>query len=266
MTFFHETSSLPEDTSAVLRWIEALYGRNAIDDPTWISAGLYQVIALWAQTADRHVVIRIAPDSPRSLRDIFCLNLARARADTIIITGKILRDEPHLRYEIAPGLRRWRRELLGLQKLPELVVLTRTMPDPNHPALRGPSPSLIYTTSEIAKKARSAGLEVHPDEQPSLAKLVRWLRARGQKNLCLEAGARTTADLYSLPANRNDPTIDELMLSRYAGSILPNHLRGLSFPSLHGLGRYFDLPADDPSMQPPTELWTFSRMRRMSQL
>ena len=91
--------------------LEALWGTRTLP----VDAGVLHVVATWFD-GESHRVIRITPRSPKSETDFFVLNLARARADAIITTGRILRDEPELEYALpsawAGSLIAWRQAAL----------------------------------------------------------------------------------------------------------------------------------------------------------
>ena len=97
----------PDDVDALAR---RLFGAVPIDD------GVVHVTALWAPPEGERRTLLIGEHSPKSDHDFFSLNLARARADAILVTGKILREEPTLRYdlqgagELPAALAAWRRE------------------------------------------------------------------------------------------------------------------------------------------------------------
>jgi hypothetical protein len=82
-----------KDAASVTRLAQQLYGPGF--EPR---EGVLHVTAV-AGLARR--TLRIDEHTPKSLADTVALNLARARADAIVITGKLLRDEPALSY--APG-------------------------------------------------------------------------------------------------------------------------------------------------------------------
>jgi hypothetical protein len=132
--------------------------------------------------------IAIGPHSPKSATDFFLLNLARARADAIVTTGKILRDEPAVEHRLqgADGepaaLAAWRRERLGKREPPCSVVLTTGREiDLFHPLFRS-APRVIILTGESAAGA--------------LRERAASCRGRGRRAACAEPGRRARLSPY----------------------------------------------------------------------
>jgi len=98
--------------SAVAKRVQELYGDELLED-----AGVVQVCSAWRDAQGVLRSVRVGPHAPRSETDGFALALARARADVIVTTGQILRDEPGLQHEIgsASGIdfAAWRRGWVG---------------------------------------------------------------------------------------------------------------------------------------------------------
>ena len=237
---------------------------------------LIHILALWALPGGKHKVMRITEQTPRSAHDRFALDLSRARADSIIITGQILRDEPHLQYSLPEGLLQWRRSVLRKHERPRLVVLSRGLPDPDHPALHGHFKPLIYSQRAAPS---DYPFEVVHDPDASLGALVTHLHrvhkpSAWPVSISLEAGATLCAPLYLAPTSPNTPRVDELLLTRYHGDSLPKSVIGPEFPSFPALTRYFELSADETtlssedihekSFSEPSGLWTFSRLHLTS--
>lgn len=189
-------------------------------------------VAAVASEGDLHRVLRIGPHAPKSELDLFVLNLARAWAEAIVVTGAVLRAEPELRYELegpgdaARGLVEWRREAMGIEQAPELVVLTRGDDLPlDHPALHGWARPLVYTTRESAQRLAEAGVRVVGAEAPSVRGAIAHLSAEGAHTIAIEAGPTATGGLYDAPS-----PVDELWLSVYEGP-LDARARGGLLPS-----------------------------------
>ena len=189
--------------------------------------GVLHVVACWRAGPDALSVMKIGPEAPRSGDDFFSLNLARARAQAIVVTGKILREEPRLRYDLQgpgdlpAGLAAYRRAL-GLRAPPLLVVLTSGRGlDLGHPALSSWARPVIFTGVEAA--ARLAGsIRAVGVERPSLRAALGWLAAEGIRGVSIEAGPSTAMGLY-------DPmAVDELALSVFEGD-LPAGVEGGAF-------------------------------------
>lgn len=191
--------------------------------------GVLHVVAVHAEGASRRV-IRIGDHAPKSATDFFALELARARADAIVITGAILREEPELRYELSSGLAAFRRDVLGLRDPPRLLVLTRGDIPLDHPALHGAARPILFTSAEAAPALRArTGLEIAAVPAPSARLALAFLRSeRGCRSVSVEAGPTTAVPLYDEPC-----AIDELALSVFGGALDPR-ARG---------GRFLDEPA-----------------------
>jgi len=84
------------DAASVDRAALALFG-SPLDTRPAVSHST----AVWRADEDQPVLsIRINEHSPKSELDFLALHIGRARADAIIITGKILREEPELTYDL----------------------------------------------------------------------------------------------------------------------------------------------------------------------
>lgn len=173
--------------------------------------GVVQVVAT-TQADDGLRVLRIEARTPRSDTDRFILGFSRARADAIITTGKILRDEPELRYDLPlperEGLLAWREEVRRQTASPQLIVLTRDPElDLDHPALHSWASPILYTTPSVAERWKPH-FEAVGDPACSLRSAVAWARRRGAKVISIEAGPRTARNLYRDPC-----AVDEVLLS-----------------------------------------------------
>ena len=78
--------------------IRTMYGTDLPLD-----GGVIHPTAQWRAPDDRYVTLRLNADTPTSRHDRFALNLSRARADALITTGKILREEPGLDTDLIGG-------------------------------------------------------------------------------------------------------------------------------------------------------------------
>ena len=82
------------------------------------------------------------------------MQLGRARADAIIISGKLLRDEPQLSYEPtgpwAGPLQTWRKTKLLRTTPPTIWIMTKSGDLPAaHPVFaKDQAPCTVYTGSE----------------------------------------------------------------------------------------------------------------------
>lgn len=264
--------------------LRGLYGEpflRSAGDP----AGVVHVTALWRASASELRNMRINDDTPRSASDLVALNGARARADAIISTGKILRDEPGLGFDLSNfgdtgrSLAAWRAQILGKPEPPYLLVLTsgRDLPRESpletwHPALRGWARPIVYTSNAAADSIdRSAGTSVRVvgAEQPDIRTAIAYLRAQLDcRTILIEAGPSTANALYDDPV-----AVDELLLSVYRGGDLPATVRGGPSVAPARLAELFgveaaqrvmrDRPSDGRAGQPsPDDSWSFWRLLR----
>lgn len=218
------------------REIEALYS-----DELPRRAGVVHVASVWSAPDGARFNMRIGPETPKSPTDAFVLSLARARADAIVTTGRILREEPLLgSADFARdrfGLEAWRRDAMGRVGPPLVVVLSRGVGiDLGHPVFAA-GPTLIWTgeaaAADLAPQAEGRGIEVIGRAAPGLLDAIHHLRAdRGLESVVVEAGPSTSAVLYEKPGD-----IDELMLSQCHAATLPDGVRGRRFPRSDTLER-----------------------------
>lgn len=225
-----------DDVDAALRRV---YGANLAS-----ATGVVHVAAVWQAAPERHVVIAIGEGAPASAHDFFALQAARARADAIITTGRNLRAEPALRHALrgasAPGLAAWRRERLGKDRPPILLVLTsgRDLPVDHvalrgHPALRdaelhdaelhGACTPLLFTSHEGAASLPDTPVHIVSVAEPGIRAAIAHLGAVGCRTIVIEAGPSTAAALYEPPV-----LVDELLLSVFHGA-LPAHAQAGDF-------------------------------------
>jgi riboflavin biosynthesis pyrimidine reductase len=235
--------------------LRRMYGANLAP-----ATGLVHVAAVWQAAPDRLVTIAIGEDAPASAHDFFALQAARARADAIITTGRILRAEPALTHDLqgsaAPGLTAWRRERLGKQQPPILLVLTsgRDLPM-HHPALHATSTPLLFTSHAAAARLPDTPIHVLSSNAPDLRAAIAHLRACGCRTILVEAGPSTASALYQPPV-----AVDELLLSVFHGA-LPARAQAGDFVSPARiracLPRASTALADQPS-----DSWQFLRFLR----
>jgi hypothetical protein len=147
------------------------------------------------------------PRAPRSRWDRLVLDLSRLRAEAIVITGAILREEPRLSYAFDPG---WAgafaalRRALGLRERPLLVVLTRAGVHRDHPALSSNVEGLVL------------------EHAPSLAHAIEVVRGRGARAISVEAGPSVARELYRDPAS----PLGELLVHRFEDDLPDDALVG----------------------------------------
>ncbi len=184
------------------------------------TAGCVQTMATWLDPDARRVALRISAATPRSETDFFLLNLARARAEAIVTTGNILREETEVTHTLqGPGslpeaLADWRRNVLGLREPPWLLVLSsgRAL-EPDHPTFRAPVRPVLFVPEEAAAALaeRFEGTaQVEGAARTGAREAVAWLRANGAANVTVEAGPTASAPLYDEPC-----LVDEIWRSTY---------------------------------------------------
>lgn len=201
--------STPADVEALAG---AMFGDLALLD----REGVVHVTALHSSPDGALYNLLVGPGSPQSAYDRFALQLARARADVLLVTGRILRDEPELRYVLPEPLAAWRAGRTGTR--PKLIVLTSGEGlELAHPALDGAwVDPVIFTGVEAATRLRShAHLTVVGHPQPSAATALAWARDEGARTLVVEAGPSTTLELYRAGL------IQQLALSVFRGPVRP---------------------------------------------
>jgi riboflavin biosynthesis pyrimidine reductase len=206
---------MSESLSSISDEIEDLFGVRELPR----NAGVLHVTALSLHPEELRT-IAIDEHSPQSKRDTFALQLGRARADVIIITGKLLRDEP--RYDIrlpeTGDLRTWRKKVMDREEDPELWVLTRSGDlDPQHPIWNAIARPVVFTGEFGARQLEGVlpGVERIIVDEPSMRAAIEAASARGATSVVLEAGPSTTRDAH------REGLVDELMLSLFHGPFDP---------------------------------------------
>ncbi len=226
---------------------------------------LSHITALWEQASGPLRTIRINEHAPKSALDWFVLNASRARADAIITTGQILRDEPSLTYSLSgPNalervLLRWRRERWGLSEPPWLLILTSgKRVDYTHPAFRGWARPVIFTSDQEASRyLADAPCPVVSDATPDLVRAVQHLRAQREcSSVSIETGPTTSRALYEEPL-----ALDEALVSVFKGRSLPTQAQGEPFVDLSELRARFSTESAQ-AHQEPSGPWSFYRFTR----
>lgn len=215
----------PADVDALAR---DLYGPDFCGpdfDPT---PGVVHVTSAWRTPAGTLRTILINDSSPKSAYDFFVLNFSRARADAIVITGKILREEENVSHrlqgEAATALERWRRERRGESAPISLVLSSGRGLDLDHRLFQDAERAVVYTSEEgrqrLAGPAQERGIEVVAGA--GIRGAVTWLRDQGAGTIAIEAGPSSAQQLYRAPI-----LVDELLLSVYEEPHLPAAAVGL---------------------------------------
>jgi len=245
----------------VSRAVRTVYGSDLSG-----AAGIIHATAVWRGPSGDLVTLNINTDTPPSRHDRFVLNLTRARADAILTTGKVLREEPSVtpmligsHDEVAP-LADWRRVVLGKEGYPLALVLTsgRSL-DLDHPFFRGPIPVIVFTghdaASEIMPAALERSIEVVSHATPSVTAAVAFLQKEmGSDTVAIEAGPSTSLQLY-----RPSLMVDELLLSEFLGPTLPPSVKGAPFLDPEAIGQAFPNRSEPYAVEEPSGPWRFRR-------
>jgi hypothetical protein len=249
------------DAASVDRAARALFG-SPLDTRPAVSHS----IAVWRATEDAPLVtIRINEHSPKSELDFLALHIGRARADGIIITGKILRDEPGLCYDLhadprwGDALANWRERRWGLCEPPWLLILTATGEfDFRHPVFHGWARPLIFTSDRTAtRKLAAAPCPVVADVEPGIQRAIRHLQvARECECVSIEAGPSTVRALYERPV-----PVKELLLSVYLETSLDPRAQGESLIKLSEVRSMFRSETS-ATHRDGDQHWSFHRFRR----
>jgi riboflavin biosynthesis pyrimidine reductase len=248
----HEISAAED----VLAAMELLWGETAP------ARGVLHVAAAWQAPDARLVVMKICDRTPKSAWDFFVLNLARAQADAIITTGRILREEPELRHDLqgpaAEALADYRKTLLGKTEPPMTLVLTSGRElDLDHPLFAGSTRPLIYTSAgdRLASEARRRALPLVIDPQADLRRAVSHLRVQTKAaTVSIEAGPSTTRSLYAPPL-----AVDVLALSLFESERLEASLQGGDLPSRRALETLFSHRSSGLIEETRDGTWRFCR-------
>ncbi len=249
------------DAQSVDEAAEALFGSPLGELPA-----VSQSTAVWA-VPDSQVLstIRLDEHAPKSDLDFLALHIARARADAIVITGKILRDEPELRYDLCADPRwgnalvQWRKTRWDMDEDPWLLVLTsgRALSF-EHPVFRSGVRPLIFSDDRGASRYLSdSPYPVIADRSPCLRSAIKHLQqAHECRCVSIEAGPSTSRSLFDAPL-----ALDELLLSVYESPELDPRSQGDPFISLNVLQTL--MPQVSMSRhQDASGQWAFRRLRR----
>ena len=249
------------DVFSVDRAARALFG-SALDTRPAVSHSF----AAWrAAEGEPLVTIKINEHSPKSELDWLALHLSRARADGIIITGKILRDEPNLTYSLhadprwGDALEAWRERRWGLLDPPWILILTgRGEIDFDHPVFHGWGRPLIFTTDRAAtRKLAAAPCPVVSDAAPDIRRAIQHLQlSRNCECVSIESGPSTARPLYERPM-----VIKELLLSVYLDPDLDERARGEPLVPLSTVRRLFHNETS-ATHRDDGKHWSFYRLRR----
>ena len=226
------------------------------------NGGVLQSAAVWFTDSGQYQTLKIGESTPRSPTDDFLLAFNRSRADAIVTTGQILRDEPALCFDVAGNLGRdlgdWRKDALGRSQAPWIVVLTRGGQLPwGHPVVASDR-TLILTGQEASVPEPPDSSKIIRRAAPGLIDTIAFLRTEmGCETMLIEAGPSTSSVLY-----QTDDNVDELMLSVCREDRLPPGVRGRAFPSAATLVSAGLHEVSSRSVQEASGLWSFHRWLR----
>jgi riboflavin biosynthesis pyrimidine reductase len=222
--------------------------------------------AAWSRGEDAALTtIRINEHSPKNDLDFLALHIARARADAIIITGKILREEPKLSYDLradprwGDALVSWRERRWGLCDPPWLLILTSGHElDFDHPVFHGWMRPMIFTSDRAAtRRLAAAPCSVVQDDAPDIRRAIHHLQvSRECECVSIEAGPSTVRALYDRPM-----AIKELLLSVYIEASLDDRAQGPPLVKLSDVRAMFRSETS-ATHRGQGQHWSFHRFRR----
>lgn len=234
---------------------------------TPMGTGIIHPTAVWQGPMDCLVTLATGESMPRCGHDAFVLGLARARADVIITTGRVLRHEPTLDHRL-PGevlgeaLLDWRLRRLGKERPPATVILSSGRElDLDHPVFRHWTRPMVYTSREgqwiLESRAADHGVEVIAADQPSIQGAVEAVRRElGAATIDLEAGPGVASELY------NSGAVDELLLSTYEAPRLDAQAEGPLFLAASEVSSYFGDPVGETQVEAANGPWRLRRYCR----
>lgn len=233
----------------------------------WSSAsGVLHVAAIHGES---NRILAIGPRSPVSPMDRFVLGFTRARADVLVSTGAILRAETGLVHRYGEtdaeeaALVAWRADRLGRRQRPSLLMLSESGRfERDHPAFAG-GRGWIWTTSVGAEVIGRPppGFEVVVAEEAgaSVERALDFvLRSSPGGTVSIEAGPTVTRSLY---ASAEGCPVDELLLSRFDGSVHPDAM-GPAFAEVGAPLRCLGPARSSRQFDEESGAWTFMRLRR----
>jgi len=233
-------------------------------------AGTIHTAAIWDGPHGPRV-IAIGPHAPASQTDSFLLHLSRARADVILTTGKILRNEPTLAHDLgvaagfADALLDYRKRHVGKPKRARVVVLTSGDIDFTHRALHGWAEPWVFVPAtarrELDERASMHGVKLVRFPVLDLESALSALADDGATTISIEAGISTTSSRYA-----NGWGFDELVLSRYVEPSIDSRAIGSAFPERAELERIYGAPTAQFDVTEPSGAWSVERYRNEKQI
>jgi len=167
-------------------------------------------------TGGRYWMTRVGePGAPKSAIDRVVLELARTRADAVLLTGRILRAEPSLSYAPLTESFAALRTELGRSNPPRLFILTRSFDlPPAHPVFRelGTTVTLLSANENASENIARLppGIRRIKLDTPTVAAAIATIKSEGCRTISVEAGPNAVRELYA-----EDSPLDELLFARF---------------------------------------------------
>ncbi len=230
------------------------------------SAGVVRPAAVTTDAEGRWRILRIGPSTPKSPTDSRVLALARARADLVITTGKILRDEPNVTLDPPEALRArvesFRSSELGRTEAPVPMILTSGRDfDPAHRMIAARGAAIVATDASGKERLDASGLpgsiRVVALPEPGIRGAIAWARDElGVEAISIDAGPTAANPLHDEPL-----LVDEIYLSVFKGRVAEEVL-GFPFVSRTHLEASFMPASERVSVDEASGRWTFQRFVR----
>lgn len=231
--------------------IAALWGADAA--AAFARPAVYHVTAVWDRPDGPPAVLKINDDTPKSSTDRFALDVARARADAIVATGQILRDEPDEAYVVDDAeLGAWRRATFGDAPTTLAILTSGRSIDFDHPAFGAAHlRPLVFTANDALVAPGHVEVVVRADA--SVRSLVEHLK-REHRRIAIEAGPSTARELYDAPVG-----VDELLLSTLVAASVPENTVGGDFLDGDALAARFERRSSPVVREEHGRTWRFER-------
>ncbi len=227
-------------------------------DPSTLSPpSTLHVAAVWGRGPEL-VTLALNETTPLSPTDTFWLEVARARSDAIITTGRNLRLEPGLTHHLSDELMAWRQQVLGRPDGPRSIILTRGHIPLDHAIFSQRPAPLVICGIEAARRLSARGVEAVGRAEPSIEDTIATLQEDPHlRTVLVEAGPTTAQSLYRPPSG-----VDELMLAVLSAPDIPEAAQGPSFPNQATIHATFGEAVHESTVVEPSGEWRFLRYLR----
>lgn len=214
-----------------------------IDGASPLSQPMVLHVAAVSPTGGARRVLRIVEQTPRSAIDNLLLHATRAWADIVLTSGKILRDEPDLCFDLggpSPAAADTLRASRSKRTSAPLRIGVLSSGSGLHAGMevwKGPGQFILLTDGEGAHRsaqwAARAGVEVAVLDPVGPRTAVQWATAqagvaRSGPRVSVEFGASSSVHLYGDPKTATPSLVDLLILSEYLG-VVPGSVLGARF-------------------------------------